>query len=199
MVTADENGEASVLVRAPHQATTFQLRATIQSAQGKLGSFAEIGVAVSDQGFGTLRVLPVYSGARPIKGWTASVIARTTCQDIASTLPAVPDGALVATGPNDQPLLVKGAPVGPNLAVAVRSSKYMWGCADAADLKPDATLDVPVTIVDKPIDLAATNLILNLEYNPDPVNYDALLDGGGFLLGEVFAPTGLKEHALVLD
>src|SRR6185436_132551 len=63
----------------------------------------------------------------------------------------------------------------------------------------DATLDVPVTIVDKPIDLAATNLSLNLEYNPDPVNYDALLDGGGFLLGEVFAPTGLKEHALVLD
>lgn len=199
VVRASDEGRAEVLLHAPNQSTTFRIRATALDPHGQPVQSAETGVAVSDQGFGTLRVLPSYSGKRPIKGWTASVIARASCQDIASTLPAVPDGALTANGPSDQPLFVKGAPVGPSLAVAVRSSKYMWGCTDIANLKPDTTLDVKIMVVDKPIDLAATNLDLALEYAPDPAGYGAILDAGRGLLHDAFIPSGTKEAELVLD
>src|SRR4051812_33848550 len=58
LATTDDSGDATVVVRAPQQATTFRLRATILDGEGQPGPSVEAGVAVSDQGFGTLRVLP---------------------------------------------------------------------------------------------------------------------------------------------
>ncbi len=197
-VTADANGMATIQLHAPNQPTTFHLRASIVLADGSAGPSAETSVAVSAQGFGTVRVLPQYTGKRAVETWTASVAARTTCADLAATLPGEPKGALVAKAAFGAAPLVQNAPVGPNLAVAVRAGHYGWGCADTTDLKADGALDVKVTIVDKPIDLAATDLDLALTYKPDAADYKALIGGATELLGEAFLPKGSSESALVL-
>jgi hypothetical protein len=197
-VKADASGVATIELHAPNQPTTFHLRASIVLENGEAGPSAETSVAVSAQGFGTVRVLPQYTGKRPVQTWTASVAARTTCADLAATLPGEPDGALVAKAAFGAAPLVLNAPVGPNLAVAVRAGHYGWGCADTTDLKADGTLDVKVTIVDKPIDLASTDLDLALKYEPDAVGYGALLASAGALLRQAFLPKGAPEAELVL-
>ena len=197
-VKADASGIATIDLHAPDQPTTFHLRATIVLENGDAGPSVETSVAVSAQGFGTVRVLPQYTGKRTVQAWTASVAARTTCADLAATLPGEPDGALVAKAAFGAAPLVLNAPVGPNLAVAVRAGHYSWGCADTTALEADGTLDVKVTIVDKPIDLASTDIDLALKYEPDAVAYGALLDGAGALLREAFLPAGAPEAELVL-
>jgi hypothetical protein len=197
-VKADANGVATIELHAPDQPTTFHLRAWIVLENGDAGPSAEASVAVSAQGFGTVRVLPQYTGKRVVASWTASVAARTTCADLAATLPGEPDGALVAKAAFGAAPLVLNAPVGPNLAVAVRAGHYGWGCADTTDLKADGTLDVKVTIVDKPIDLESTDLDLALTYTPDAAAYGPLIDGASALLREAFLPKGAPEGELVL-
>lgn len=199
LAEADADGAATVSLHAPSQATTFRLRALLLNEKGEPARSAETGVAVSGQGFGKVRVVPQYTGKRAIEGWTASVVARTGCDAISASLPNEPDGALVASTLEDEPVVVNDAPVGPNLAVAIRSGKYLWGCAETADLKPDTTLDIKVTVVEKPIDLAAADLDLALDVEPDEAGYQELLQGATGLLGEAFAPAGVKEPILVLD
>ncbi|MEO7327128.1 MAG: hypothetical protein ABI193_01030, partial [Minicystis sp.] len=166
VVAADKKGVAWAVLHAPNQATTFTLRAAVVGEGGHLGTGAELSVAVSGEGFGTVRVLPRYTGKRAVKTWTASVVARTTCADLSAVLPGEPEGSLVAKAdPGDAPL-VDNAPVGPNLAVTIRAGHYAWGCADVSTLAPGSTLDVKVTVFDKPIVLAATNLDLKLSFAP---------------------------------
>jgi hypothetical protein len=160
-VTAGPDGRASVALHAPSLASTFRLRATLKD-----GPSAEIGVAVSEKGFGTIHVTPLYAGEREVTEWVASVKAGTTCADIAATLPTDPEGALVETAGPDEPVVVRSAPVGPNLAVAIRAGRSIWGCADVADLQAGATRDARVTVKDGPIDLAATSLDLTLDFTP---------------------------------
>ncbi len=197
-VKADARGIATIELHAPNQPTMFHLRASIVLENGEAGPSAETSVAVSAQGFGTVRVLPQYTGKRAVQTWTASVAARTTCADLAATLPGEPDGALVAKAAFGAAPLVLNAPVGPNLAVAVRAGHYGWGCADTTNLTADGTLEVKVTIVDKPIDLAATDLDLALTYEPDAVGYAALIHGASALLREAFLPKGAPEAEIVL-
>jgi hypothetical protein len=199
LVDLDSDGVAKVTLHAPNQPATFRLRASLLDEQGQPGPTAETGIAVSDQGFGSVRVLPQYTGKRAIDGWTASALARTTCAAIAASLPGEPDGALVVSTMGAEPVILHGAPVGPVLAVTVRSSEYAWGCAETAELKPDMTLDVKITIIDKPIDVGSTDLDLNLDFEPDPIDYQALLQTATSLLVEAFTPTGSKESSLLLD
>src|SRR5262249_34936452 len=135
-VIADSQGRANVVLHAPNMSTIFRLRASIEG-----GPSAEAQIAVSDQGFGTVRVLPEYMGTRAVKSWTASVVARAKCADIAPKLPTEPPGALVGTAGAAGYPIIKGAPVGPNLAVTLRAGHYMWGCSDATGLKANDTLD----------------------------------------------------------
>ena len=153
---------------------------------------------MSAQGFGTVRVLPQYTGKRVVETWTASVTARTTCADLAAILPGEPAGALSAKASFGKTPMVLNAAVGPNLAVAVRAGHYGWGCADTTDLKADGTLEVKVTIVDKPIDLVATDLDLALTYEPDVADYGALVGEASGLFREAFLPAGSSEAELVL-
>jgi hypothetical protein len=197
-VQTDADGTATVALHAPNRPTTFHLRASVVLDDGAAGPSAEASVAVSAQGFGTLHALPQYTGKRAVATWTASVVARTTCADLAALLPGEPPGALVSNAPLGTPLLVPNAPVGPNLAVAVRAGHYAWGCADTTDLKADGTLDVKVTIVDKPIDLGATDLDVTLTYQPEAADYGALIGGATELLRDAFLPKGPSEAELVL-
>ena len=197
-VKADANGAATMALHAPDQPTTFHLRASILLGNGLAGPSAETSVAVSAQGFGAVRVLPQYTGKRTVETWTASVAARTTCADLAAILPGEPAGALTAKASFGDAPVVLNAPVGPNLAVAVRAGHHGWGCADTTDLQADGTLDVKVTIVDKPIDLDATDLDLALTYEPDAASYSALLGDASALFREAFLPKGIAESDLLL-
>jgi hypothetical protein len=192
-VVADPSGRASVTLHAPNLASTFRLRATIKD-----GPSAELGVSVSDKGFGTIRIVPDYAGTREATEWTGSVKAGTTCAEIAPTLPEEPEGALVATAPADEPgVEIKSAPVGPNLAVAIRAGRAMWGCADVPDLAAGEVRDVTVTVKDGPIDLAATNLDLALTFEQDDT-VGALFAGVAERMLDAFLPEG-GEAAALLD
>jgi hypothetical protein len=190
-VIADVAGRASVQLHAPNVASTFRLRATTSD-----GLAAELGVAVSSMGFGTVRVVPAYQGTRQVTSWTASVVAGATCDEIASVLPGEPAGALVAQGGRDGPVIVESAPVGPTLAVAIRGGHAMWGCADEPDLQAGTTREVTVNVKDTPVDLAATNLDLALNITAAE-GLDALFAIATERLLEGFLPEGAEAPSLL--
>ena len=147
------------------------LRATVTD-----GPSADLQVAVSDQGFGSLLINPVYAGTRHPPEWVAKVVSGTSCAALGATLPEDPPGALTAIASPGDPLVIDVAPVGPSLAVAVRGGHYMWGCSDEPNLVANEQKQVDVHIVDKPIDLSSLKLDLALGFTPDPVQWQSLLD-----------------------
>jgi hypothetical protein len=190
-LTTGADGRGSVTLRAPDTATTFRLRAAIED-----GPSAEAQVSVSDHGFGTVEVVPVYTGKRAHPTWTAVVVARATCASLQPILPADPPGAMLATSAADP--VVDGAPVGPSLAVAIRSGHAMWGCTDTSDLAANQKLSVKVNVVDRPIDLSTTELDLSFAYAPDPAAYESLLATSTNLVVDTAFPAG-AEAATLLD
>jgi len=70
-------------------ATNFVVRAKIKD-----GPSADLQVAVSDQGFGSLAITPAYGGARSTREWIAQVVSGTTCEALAPNFPADLPGAL---------------------------------------------------------------------------------------------------------
>lgn len=162
-VLAGPDGRASVTLRAPDRAATFVLRARVKD-----GATADLPVAVSAQGFGTVVVEPEYGGEREVGSWRAGVLTGTSCDALADQLPDDPPGALSAVAMPGEELRIEAAPVGPNLTVYVRASRYMWGCADEKDLSPDEAIAVEVKVFDKPIDLSDVALDIDLDFTPDP-------------------------------
>lgn len=193
-VVADEEGQATVNLLAPDGATTFRLRASITD-----GPSEEIAVSVSDEGFGTIRVVPLYMGTREVTAWTAAVVAHSTCDEIASVLPDDPEGALVQSAPYGQDPEIPLAPVGPNLAVTLRAGHKMWGCTDETGLVAGEVNDVKVNVIDKPLDLTATDLALELEYAPEPIAYGELLQSAVDLLANGAFPDNAAEATVLLD
>ncbi|WP_437281890.1 hypothetical protein WME90_15435 [Sorangium sp. So ce375] len=189
---ADENGRASVQLHASTLGSTFRLRAATKD-----GTSAELGVSVSAEGFGTLRVIPAYEGRRVAKDWTASVVAEATCEEIAAAAPEAPVGALVAHGGPDEPVVVEGAPVGPSLSVALHSGRIMWGCVGERELQAGSARDVWVPIKDLPIDLAATRLDAKLTL-VTAEGLNAMLEAATEQLLDAFLPAG-EESELLLD
>ncbi len=189
---ADDNGRASVQLHASNLGSTFRLRAATKN-----GPVAELGVSVSAEGFGTLRVIPVYQGTRVAKSWTASVVAESTCEELATAAPQAPIGALVAHGGPDEPVVVEGAPVGPSLTVALHSGRIMWGCVGERELQAGSARDVYVPIKDLPIHLAATRLNTKLTLVTDD-GLNAWLEAATEQLVDAFLPAG-AEAASLLD
>ncbi len=197
------DGTGAVTLLAPTTSTTFQVRASVLGAgAGDVGSVeasAERVVAVSEQGFGSVQVTPVYSGQRTITEWTANVVASATCASLAGSLPEDPAGAVSATAPVGSDPVLGNLPVGPNLAVVVRAGHFAWGCTDATTLAANQTLDVSVPVVDKLIDLAAADLDLAFSYTPDATSYAAFLADAVSSLDDAFMPAGSDEGAVVLN
>ncbi|WP_437310539.1 hypothetical protein [Sorangium sp. So ce388] len=192
-VVADENGRASVQLQASKLGSTFRLRAATKD-----GPAAELGVSVSAEGFGTLRVIPVYQGQgmRLAKEWTASVVAGATCEEIATAAPEAPEGALVAHSGPDEPVVVDGAPVGPSLTVALHSGRIMWGCTVERELLAGSSRDVRVAVKDLPINLAATSLNTKLTI-ASAEGLDAMLEAATEQLVDAFLPAGAEAEALL--
>lgn len=197
-VDADPSGHATVNLHAPSKASTFQVRASLLDDTGKPGPSAERGVAVSEQGFGSVRVTPIYSGSRPVTTWTASVVARSLCSDLATALPQEPPGALSATAAKGGQPVVDNAPVGPNLAVIVRADHFAWGCADSAGPMAGGTTDVSVTVIDTPLDLSTASLEVDLTYAPG-ATFTPLFADITAGLADAFIPVGSKDGAVVLN
>jgi hypothetical protein len=195
-VVASADGEAEVQLRAPSSATLFRLRASIKD-----GGSAEIEVSVSDEGFGTIRLVPRYAGKRNVESWDGAVVAHTTCAELGSLPPGELEGALEASAPPaSTPLIIDNAPVGPTLAVVVRAGHFVWGCKDETHLVAGKALDVEVDAFNVPMNLAATDLAVSLSFDPeDPQAYQALVSGAATVLAEAAFPPEASEVATLLD
>jgi hypothetical protein len=194
VVTDPSSGKAKVKLRAPNSATNFVVRATIKD-----GPAADLAVSVSDQGFGTLQITPVYGGKRALDQWLGRVVSGTTCEALAETFPDDPEGALIGSADPEEPLVITGAPVGPNLTVFVRAGHYMWGCRDEADLVAGETTPLEVNIVNKPIVLDEAHLDIELDFAPDPVPWQTIVDDGKALLMSDFFGGYQSTAELLLD
>lgn len=192
-------GHASVTLHAPSQATTFHVRAALLDEHGAPGASADRAVAVSDQGFASVRVVPAYAGLRPVTEWVANVVALADCADLAPMLPEDPPGALVASAAAGAPLVVENAPVGPDLAVIVRAGHYAWGCANTTALTPGETLEVSVTVIDEPLDLSNVSLSATFDYQADLATVAPLLANAAAQVVQAFAPPGGKVGLMVLN
>jgi hypothetical protein len=95
--------------------------------------------------------------------------------------------------------VIDNVPVGPSLAVAVRAGHYAWGCTDTTMLTPGAMLEVPITVVDVPIDLSTASLDVTLAYTPDATAWPTLLSDAADMLVDAFIAPTSKEGTVVLN
>lgn len=200
VVVADAStGHATFELHAPSLATTFRLRASLLDERGAPGPSAERAVAVSGEGFATLRVVPSYQGIRHVDAWSASVAALTTCTDLALTLPQDPPGALLASAATHEEVVVENVPVGPKLAVVLRAGHYAWGCTEIEAPAPNRALFAEVVVIDKPLDLSHASLATTFEYGVGAADLQPIFTRGSALLAEAFLPSGSKIGAVVLN
>lgn len=137
----DANGKAYVSLTGPKTPGAFRVRAAVTG-----GPTAERAVSVSGQGFGTLLVTPNYTGTREPTEWVASAWPDLLCSSLVSDYP---------TGPTEvrgsSPLSLGPLPVGPTLAIVVRSGNLAAGCLDVPALTPDTVLPITVNVADLPV------------------------------------------------
>jgi hypothetical protein len=194
VVVTNDEGRASVTLRTPNQSTKFYVRTWIMQ-----GPADELNVAAVGDGFAPVEIVPIYKGDRLITDWTASIVTRATCADVSPLLPNEVNGAIPGHGFVGDPLIVEKVPVGPTLAVTVRAGEFAWGCTDAHDLVVGQTMKVKVNVIDKPIDVGATNLDVTFNLEPDPGAYAALLQSTSALMSEAFVPKGFDPGTALLD
>lgn len=192
VVQADDNGRVVVTLKAPSKPSTFHLVATT----GK-GATDDLAVAVSELGFGSVRVSPKYTGSRKVAGWTASVVVGASCDAVLSGYPKDPAGALHADAPSSGQPVVTSVPVGPTLAVAIRSGQLMWGCTETILSSPKSTLDLSLDVLNRPMVLSSASLTLGLEFSPAAQSYSTLLDDSASLLSSTAFPQGTASSGLL--
>lgn len=154
------DGEVSVELFAPSSSRTFLVRASLDS-----GAFAEVPISVSGLGFGSIEVVPVYSGSRSIHRWTATVATGTTCAELVGNPP--PDGPLVSEATPPSHPTVHAAPVGPALVVTVRAGHFAGGCLDVKDLVVFEQKRVTIPLDDRPLDLSEAELSVRLSFGDE--------------------------------
>ena len=184
-------GRAEVVLTAPKSATTFRVRAVADN-----GPFAELTVSVSGTGFATLTVTPTYTGSRETPIWTASAAALVSCADKKGIPP--PDGPIVAEAKQGLPLVLAGIPAGPKLAITLRAGQALGGCADLPRLDPGEQRAMSIKVQDRPIELGATDVSIELVLTPDGLSFQPWLDAELADFVNAFAPQG-KEAVALLD
>ncbi|HEX7601597.1 MAG TPA: hypothetical protein VF316_08330, partial [Polyangiaceae bacterium] len=120
--TVDGSGDGEFVLRAPSVPATFSVVAVASGVKARLD------VAVSRDGFATVRVTPDYKGKRPVPIVAASVFLQTTCADLAKLPPK--DGAPLVVGTPAETLVLPKVPAGAAVAVSVRIAHYASGCVD---------------------------------------------------------------------
>lgn len=190
-----EGGRAAIILHAPSAPATFALRAKLRS-----GATARIDVAVSANGYGSVRIVSKYAGARLAPSIIGSVFLKSSCADLAR-LPLM-DGAPMMTGTLTGPLNIPSVPAGSHVAVLVRIAHYATGCVDVDTLVPSVVRELPVTIEDLPMALDKTNLDSLFTLEPDATDrakWDAMLAQAVTKASSAFIPQGAMESTVLLD
>ncbi len=195
VVKADSNGRASITLKAPSQPAAFVLRAQVGP-----NASAELHVAVSELGFTTLRVVPVYQGKRALGStWSADVLVGQPCSAALSSYPEDPVGALNAQAEIDESPEIESVPVGPQLAVAIRSGAMVAGCRTFTASTPESVEVVEVTVLDRPMVLDQAALLISLDLAPTGAGYDLLIGDSVAALAEAAFPADYPFATLLLD
>jgi len=193
-VQTDAQGKAHVTLIAPSKPTRFSVRASSTAAK----AFVFQTVTVSAAGVTDLRVLPSYSGTRAsqITKWTATAHVGLSCSSLDGNPP--PDGKVIRSAkPNAA--LVLPVPVDVDLAVTIRAGHFIGGCVNVPALSEGDGNQVLVYASDRPIDLSATNLLLNLgASNPHP-EFDKLLQASTSLAESALLGSAKTDVAALLD
>ncbi|MCA9631258.1 MAG: hypothetical protein KC766_26535 [Myxococcales bacterium] len=193
-VSTDSAGVATTTLFAPSHVTSFNVRAAVGTEVS-----ASKTVSVSEQGFGTLRVTPEYSGGRDVTSWTASVHPGRRCSDLSGNPP--PDGALWTTVSPGQTIEIESVPAGTYAAVTLRANQFAGGCSDLSGVMSGETKSVDVQVINRPLQLSETDLDMTLGL--DDLNYDwelgldgARADAKAALLGEAQSDVGALLDAM---
>jgi hypothetical protein len=191
-VMTDGAGTASFTLTAPSTAATFEVLARTESATAKLS------VAVSEQGFFDLTVVPLYEGGRELtEPWSADVQVGGDCAALLASYPD-PLGTLEGSAPLGGKPKVSSVPIGPVLAVGLRSGKLVAGCVTVTHDGVMTQEDVVVTVVDQPLVLAATRMDLALQFSVEPGAFAELLGLGVQAVKNEAFPEGEPMAELIL-
>lgn len=164
-VLASNSGIARTTLIAPTRPAVFSVRASV----GELT--VHRAVSVSSEGFATVVIRPDYSGRRDFDRWVASARSGTRCEDLHNPWQ---DGPLVAAG---EDLVTLGSiPAGPEVAIVLRQGQAVSGCAVIGALKPNQTTEVTIRAMDRPIQLAGTEVDVNLGIEETTAAFTAHLD-----------------------
>jgi hypothetical protein len=196
---ATSGGDASFTLHAPSVATTFSIFARAPGSAD-----ARLDVAVSASGFATVTVAATYAGKRSTSSVVASVFVTSKCADLAGELAtgALGDGAPEVTGSLAAPIVLQSVPAGSHLAVSVRVEEYAAGCVDLDALPAMTTNTVALTVVDRPMALAQTNLAIRFGVEVDSTGQtsaSALLDAAITRAEGAFLPQSNGDADAILD
>ncbi len=191
-VVTDGAGRASFSLTAPSTAATFEVLARTDSATAKLS------VAVSEQGFFDLMVIPQYEGGRELTDpWSADVQVGGDCAALLASYPD-PLGTLEGSAPIGGKPKVSSVPIGPVLAVGLRSGKLVAGCVTVTHDGVMTQEEVSVVVVDQPMVLEATRMNLALQFSVPPDGFAELLGVGAAAVKDEAFPEGASTAALIL-
>ncbi len=191
----DANGIASVMLTAPSAPAEFQVRASV----GGVSGFTI--VKVTDTGFASLQVQPLYAGFRMITTWEATAHTGMTCAQLTGIPPedgplhGLPASALAAPQ-------LDGVPAGTPLAVTLRSGHFVGGCASLEKIAPgppDKPQIVQVTVLDRPIDLGASPLAVSLSLPAADTTWSAFLQTAGDAVLSALPGTSTDDVDALLD
>jgi hypothetical protein len=156
-VDSDETGRAAVRLTTSSTSATFFVRASVGSVVTNLP------VTVAGPGGATLRVEPVQLGHRQATTWVASVHEGKKCAELKEFPPE--DGPNVERASALGVPVLRNVPTGYTLAITLRSGYFMGGCTTVEPLPAEVTKTprvVPVSVLDRPIELAESSLSLSL-------------------------------------
>jgi len=132
---------------------------------------ARLDVAVSADGFATIRVTMNYQGKRAVPIVAASTFLETTCAALGG---AATDGSPLVLGTDGEKLVIPSVPIDGQVAVNVRIAHYATGCLDVSSLTPNETRDVTVSVFDLPLDLKDTTLGTRFTFTPSTTDATSL-------------------------
>lgn len=190
------NGIATVRLTAPSTSARFHVRASVGSVA------ASLAVDVVDPGSLTVQVQPRYTTLlRDVTTWTASAHLKTSCADLPGIPP--PDGDLTAlpSAKSEAPL-IHGVPADTPLAITLRSGHFLGGCTSIealASSPADAPRLVYVSVLNRPIDLAASKLSLSLGLSAPEATWSDALAAAGLAALSTLEGSSLDDADALLD
>lgn len=147
----DELGRASVNLTVPLDSKELTLRASVGNHHGDLP------VSVTPDASGTLRIVPQYSGSRPIENWAVSIQNDVPCVG----LPLYEEryGPVQKRAP-----LTATVAANRTITLIIRGEEYVFGCREGIFVNASDDQEVTVAVTDRPIQLNTLETSLSLGF-----------------------------------